>query len=1366
MNKLLFTLLLPSLFVSVLWIGELAAQCAGLDADAGPDQFTCDPLDMITLQGNVNGNYTKIMWTPTTGLSNPVVLDPMVTHKSPGRYTYRLTAEGQSNVNLISNGDFESGNSGFSTEYAFGAPGSPFGPNNYGIGSNPMAYNSGFSPCGDNTSGGGLMMIVDGSTAAGRRVWCQTVPVVAGRDYLFEFYVMSVFPVAPAQLSISVNGNIIASGGAGAVCDWIRIEGCFQATSGSAQICISETSGIGYGNDFALDDLALFEKCIDFDEVTVEIVDIQAMITAPNVPRCGSDPFDLFANGSSFGPGFTYEWSTDRGRILSTNGMMARVRGSGTYTLTVKYKNGNTECEAEAQFDFEAPDALAGNILTSGKVSCAGDTLSLRAIMATGSGSYSYNWSPGVNVISGQGTDLIRVLLPGKYTVTIVDELVDCELVLDFDLQADTFAPNIALSGDSLLTCRLKQATINVLPSDTNQFQIVWTDPMNSQISPQNSITSNIPGLYKVRLIDKLNHCSDSAEWNIFIDTLKPNFDLGEDQFIDCRDSLVLIEPSFTQLPGSAHIFWTIAGSALSTEFNLNNKFVSKPGLVNLRILDTLNGCEAKDSLWINDLRKIPDLEAGAGDTITCLNSQITLNAITNPSDTLLYQWFTNGGNILSGENTPDVLINQKGWYFLSVHNPSNGCSNFDSVFIDEDLVKPISDAGPDQLFRCLDSLITIQALGSSTGIEFEYQWFTMDGDIVSGYTSLSMQLRRPGRYTLIVTNRLNGCLDSSFVDVLPDQNLPIVQISVPDTINCIKSSVVLNANVSSQTGNPLNYLWTSSQGGIVSSPDVLLARVDKPGVYTLTATDPSNGCMSSSSVVVQIDTLKPTIHAGWDLKWNCATQNLMLSGTAFTPASNLNFSWSTADGLIIGNSDTQNILVGKAGAYIFKVTNQINGCEETDQVDVILDTMKPLVILSFPDTLSCKRPFVTIHARGSDVGPTLYRFWTNQDGIRINPFYSNQLDVTIPGTYTLTIRDSSNFCESKATVEVVENKQIPNFSLTPVRELTCLVQQITLGVQVQHSLVYYETYWFTFNGTIDSGRFTDQCIVSAPGEYFVRVRDTLNGCERMDTIIVTENTNLPTGIDLSINQPKCSGDISGVQILNVVGGEKPLELFVGNQRINGQQINGLSPGLHVLTVRDANGCTHQQLIQIDTPSMVSLDIVPEIKLNFGENYVLQPTYGSYPDSIAWISWTPSDYLSCNDCREPELINPQEDIEYLVTYADKNGCQASSRVKVKIIKRGIWVPNSFSPNGDGVNDNFIPVLAPDSYQIIRSLNIYDRWGNLVYAGRNLLPNNPNDGWDGNYKTQPVNPGVYVWMLEIEWKNGELEKFQGDLSLIR
>ena len=175
----------------------------------------------------------------------------------------------------------------------------------------------------------------------------------------------------------------------------------------------------------------------------------------------------------------------------------------------------------------------------------------------------------------------------------------------------------------------------------------------------------------------------------------------------------------------------------------------------------------------------------------------------------------------------------------------------------------------------------------------------------------------------------------------------------------------------------------------------------------------------------------------------------------------------------------------------------------------------------------------------------------------------------------------------------------------------------------------------------------------------------------------------------------------------------------------------------------------------------------PEVRLYTGDSYELRPVYSIPLSDIVNYDWSPAEDLDCNNCPYPKIKSATKEEEiYSVTITDKNGCTATVSVRIKVEERGIWVPNVFSPNGDDINDSFFPVVKENSYKYIRFMNIYDRWGELVWTNQNFEPNQPANGWKGGFKGEKVNPGVYVWVLEVEWKNGEIEKLFGDVTLIK
>lgn len=161
-------------------------------------------------------------------------------------------------ANLIVNGDFELGNSGFTSDYTFRAlPLDIVPPAVYTLTTDPDLNHPGAASYGDHTSGSGLMMAVNGSTAAGDVVWEQTVAVTAGSIYDFAAYISSWISGAPADLRFVVNGDVIGSLVAPlATGVWDLAFATWDAGAAtSAHIQITNAQLAFGGNDFALDDI-------------------------------------------------------------------------------------------------------------------------------------------------------------------------------------------------------------------------------------------------------------------------------------------------------------------------------------------------------------------------------------------------------------------------------------------------------------------------------------------------------------------------------------------------------------------------------------------------------------------------------------------------------------------------------------------------------------------------------------------------------------------------------------------------------------------------------------------------------------------------------------------------------------------------------------------------------------------------------------------------------------------------------------------------------------------------------------------------------------------------------------------------------
>jgi gliding motility-associated-like protein len=155
----------------------------------------------------------------------------------------------------------------------------------------------------------------------------------------------------------------------------------------------------------------------------------------------------------------------------------------------------------------------------------------------------------------------------------------------------------------------------------------------------------------------------------------------------------------------------------------------------------------------------------------------------------------------------------------------------------------------------------------------------------------------------------------------------------------------------------------------------------------------------------------------------------------------------------------------------------------------------------------------------------------------------------------------------------------------------------------------------------------------------------------------------------------------------------------------------------------------------------------------------------SYTGNINSYTWTPTGKLSCADCPVP-FANPQFTTTYKIAVTDQNGCIASDKITVNVIcnEENYFIPNTFSPNADGMNDLFYP--RGKSLYTIRAMRVFNRWGELVYEKKDFASNNPSAGWNGLYKGKPAGKDVYVYIVEVVCENAQIVVLKGNVTLIR
>ncbi|RMD71775.1 MAG: hypothetical protein D6818_07440, partial [Bacteroidetes bacterium] len=343
----------------LLWVAFAERQWAqssacGLTVDAGPDVVACAPAGQVTLLGQLTGPVLSFEWQPAAGLSDPYVLQPQAFVSGPASWTLVATTLDLT-ANAIANGDFEQGNTGFTSDYNYNPSNLAF-DGNYTVISSPSIVYANFPPCVDHTTGMGQMMVVNGGTTPGDRVWCQSVNVSPNTEYVFSAWVSNINPLLGLpELQLQIDGQPVGGifSPPATPCNWV--EWTQSWTSGSAttvEVCILSQSGAPFGNDFALDDLGLFPVCTVSDVVQADVVSVQAVAPAVVFMPCsaqGGAGIVLDGSASSAGPHISYQWTTADGAIVSGAGTaQVTVNEPGTYWLTITYDDGLTTCTAQA----------------------------------------------------------------------------------------------------------------------------------------------------------------------------------------------------------------------------------------------------------------------------------------------------------------------------------------------------------------------------------------------------------------------------------------------------------------------------------------------------------------------------------------------------------------------------------------------------------------------------------------------------------------------------------------------------------------------------------------------------------------------------------------------------------------------------------------------------------------------------------------------------------------------------------------------------------------------------------------------------------------------------------------------------------
>jgi gliding motility-associated-like protein len=280
--------------------------------------------------------------------------------------------------------------------------------------------------------------------------------------------------------------------------------------------------------------------------------------------------------------------------------------------------------------------------------------------------------------------------------------------------------------------------------------------------------------------------------------------------------------------------------------------------------------------------------------------------------------------------------------------------------------------------------------------------------------------------------------------------------------------------------------------------------------------------------------------------------------------------------------------------------------------------------------------------------------------------------------------------------------------------------------------------------------------------------RDTLIsnlGCDSIVTVNLTFVPDPGMQATLAVTPPSCSYLADGSLDIEIVEpASPPFSVFVNDEFYgNALEVNGLAGGLYQIELQDRFGCTFRAEAEIASPAPFLVDIGSERVFARGESATINPPANG---PIIRYDWEPGGLIDClADCFSIDFF-PKRSGLLTLSATSGQGCLATDSLFIQVIKsRRVYIPNAFSPNGDGINDRFAIFGQVPNVDRIEELLIVDRWGGLLFQGGDFLPNDLSSGWDGRSKGKRLPAGVYGYLAKIRFLDGEVEVYSGEVVLL-
>jgi len=1053
---------------------------------------------------------------------------------------------------------------------------------------------------------------------------------------------------------------------------------------------------------------------------TVTIVSPTVAISTTSI-TCANLGSATVSAGGGIGP-YTYTWQP-----VAQTGSAAIGLIPGNYTVTL-FDVGSS-CLANYTAYLAPLIPLTGNINNSSSLTCPGaanGTANVTGI-AGGSGAETYLWYNGsltyTNVVANS-------LSAGLWSVTVTDALTGCQINQSFFItQPPPFILN--LSSNTPTTC----AGTNIILTGINSGGTPFTSGPGytytwSTAPPGNttSVSQTTAGTYIYTLSSNdANNCLTS-------NTISVDF-IANPVLVVSNVSICPLTVGTLTVSGASTYTWTggITG----------NTYTQSPlGSGQYTVIGSALGCTSAATASIS-VMPLPSPFLSSNSP-RCEGSSLFLNAAGGAS----YAWSgPNGFNSVSANNNFNSLsLSDAGVYNVTV-TAANSCTAAATKTI---VVNPTPTLSATGSTVCTSQTLNLSASSSAT----TFLW--------TGPLSFTSNLQNPFITNPLVTNTGTYTVKATSPQSCTNTAIARASVVLPPSLTAQLSSYSLCSQAFNGSPNTI----TLTAGGantytLVTVPDMFNANPAGP-ISPLTAIPPNTGaasatlsgsngvCTATAGLTFSIIP-NPTVSVGSNTPVICAGDTY-----TYTSQGAGSYTWSSATpGFTTYNNG--GVAVANPSIHsVFSVFGASLGCNSASETSTI--TVNPLPLINLLPT----SPTVCIGSKVNLIATGTGNSYTWSPYLNINSMYGSTVNAFPNIQQTYTVVGSLNSCTSTAMI-TVSVLTLPSPIATVLKPTVCLNETITLqgfgGETYQWygpNSIYYEGQ--TVNFAANSFMYT--------GIYTLTVADK-NNCKASALTSVTINS-LPDGSLLGTQMRGCVPFKSEFNYYSALATSTNIatlwtvdsKLFTTKTFSNEFKV----PGNYTITgnFKDTlTNCLNTRTFGVEAYPVPLADFsyLPERPIeNLDEVIFTNTSKGEEQKKWDWFFVNNQGYRSQNK-NTAYLFTEAGIYPIAMIVANNWGC-ADTVVKSLKIESDltVYVPNVFTPNGDDLNEFFLPIVrAIKSYELL----VFDRWGTKIFSTTNT-----GVGWDGTYRGEQCKMDVYVWKINLSSVNGEMKTLTGSVLLSR